>query len=239
MKKYFILITSFLSIFLLLTACNYGPGFTHLSGEIVTDQRSVPDFNGIEVSSGIELILSQGQQQHVSVKADKDLQDEIRTVVRDGILKIYCEHSFWHRPEITVEVTFTNIDQLRASSGSNVKSTQTLNFDHLKFGSSSGCNVDISIKAVSVDLSSSSGANIHLEGSTDDLSINGSSGCNVKLQDLEADNVTINSSSGANIFVTANKSIDVDSSSGSNIYVKGNPQKQHLSTSSGANVHFR
>ncbi len=239
MKKYFIIFISSLTVFILFSSCNFVPGYARLSGDIVTDQRDVPDFKGIDVSSGIELLLIQGPAHKVIVKADKDLQDDIQTVVRDGILKVYCDRNFWRaNSTITVEVTFINIDELKASAGANVKSDETLNFDHLTMGATSGSNINISIKAESMVLSSSSGANTNVDGKTDELDINASSGCNVKLQDLEADDVSVSSSSGSNIHVIARKSIEVHSSSGSNIYVKGNPERQHISTNSGADVHF-
>ncbi len=240
MKKYFIIFTSFLTVFILFSSCNFGPGYARLSGDIVTDQRDVPDFDRIDVSSGIELILSQGSSHKVVVRADKDLQDDIQTVVRGGVLKIYCERSFWRaNRNITVTVTFENIDHLKASAGANVKADETLNFDHLTMGASSGSNINITLKAESIELSSSSGANTNVDGKTNDLDIQASSGCNIKLQDLEADDVSISSSSGSNIHVIARRSIEVHSSSGSNIYVTGNPERQHISTNSGADVHFQ
>jgi len=239
MKKQLFIFSTFLSVFVLFVSCNLRSEFHKLSGEIVTDQRNVPDFEGLDVSSGINLILSQGSEQKVTVKADKDIQDEIITSVKNGVLKIYCERTFWRDNNVTVEVTFVNIDNLKASAGSDVKCTEGLNFDKLNLETSSGCNINITIKASGLELSSSSGANIYMEGTTGDLEIKATSGANVKLNELEADNVNVSSSSGANIYVIARKSIEVHSSSGSNIYVTGNPDKQNISTSSGADVHFK
>ena len=239
MKKQLFIFTTFLTIFILSAACNFGTGFTNLSGEIVTDVRNVPDFDGLNVSSGINLILSQGTSQKLVVKADKDLLDDVITTVKGGVLKIYCERKFWRDSNITVEVTFVDLDNLSASAGSNVKCTEGLKFDNLSLETSSGCNMDITVKASMLDVSSNSGANVHMDGITNQLEVHASSGANVKLNNLEADIVSVSSSSGSNIYVIARHSIEVHSSSGSNIYVTGNPEKQIISTSSGADVHFR
>jgi len=58
--------------------------------------RDVKGFHGVRVSTGIKLILTQGTTETVAVSADKpEERERIRTVVENGILKIYYDYEKW------------------------------------------------------------------------------------------------------------------------------------------------
>ena len=236
-KQYFIL--PVITGIVLLFSCNYVPGGTRLSGEIVTDQRDVPDFEGLDVSSGIDVYLSQGGEHRVTVKADKDIIDDIVTEVRNGILKIYLDRSHWRISNISVEVTFVDLNRIKASAGSDIKSDEALKFDDLSVEASSGSDINLNLTASNLEISASSGSDARLNGKTTSLDIQSSSGSDIYAFDLDADNVEVNTSSGSDVRITALKTIQVNASGGSDIYVRGNPERQKISTSGGSDVHFR
>jgi hypothetical protein len=60
-------------------------------------KRTVGDFHGIKVSGGIELYLTQGDEEAVAVSAsDPEFRDRLKTEVKDGILHIYLDDQWWH-----------------------------------------------------------------------------------------------------------------------------------------------
>ena len=60
--------------------------------------RQVGDFEGIEVSSAIDLQLSQGNENSVAVSAPGDANRAgIKTEVRKGILHIWYENKNWFK----------------------------------------------------------------------------------------------------------------------------------------------
>jgi len=230
---------SFFIIVLLCNSCKGEPGNTSLSGEIITDQRNVSQFDAINVSSGIDLIINQGTNQRVLVKADKNIQDEIKTEVENGELKIYCTKSFWRVRNITVDITLKELKHLTASAGSDVKSDSKLIVYDLTLDVSSGSDININIEAQTLTLSASSGSDANLKGKTGNLSIKASSGSDINASDLEADEVEITNSSGSDVHVNAKLSIVVKASGGSDVFVTGKPQKQEISTSGGSDVYFQ
>jgi|GEM_PF-6157692 len=58
-------------------------------GPVVTEERDISGFNGIKVSSGIDVYLKQGNSEKVRVVADENLHDVIETEVMNGILHIF------------------------------------------------------------------------------------------------------------------------------------------------------
>ena len=84
--------------------------------------RAVKGYHGIEVSSAINLYLSQGDQETVAVSArDLKWRDRIRTEVVDGILKIWLDGKGWSmgNNKLKAYVSFRTLDKLIAS-GANI-----------------------------------------------------------------------------------------------------------------------
>jgi hypothetical protein len=75
------------------------------NGKIISDPnaetRNVNGFHAIKVSGGIDLYLTQGNDEAVAVSAaDPDARQRIRAEVENGVLKIYMDnkgmHWSWH-----------------------------------------------------------------------------------------------------------------------------------------------
>lgn len=103
----------------LLSAC--GPTG---SGELVTEEREVGEFDSIEVSGGIELRLTvdPNSSPSVSVTYDDNIIDRIRTEVGSSTLRIDSEGSFniIGGDGRFVEVTVADLRRLVASGGTEV-----------------------------------------------------------------------------------------------------------------------
>src|SRR5260221_7596748 len=80
----------FLSI-LMVTA--FGIAFSQKAiNDANAEKRNVSSFHGIDVATGIKLILTEGKIEDVAVSASKtEYRDKIITEVKNGILKIYYE----------------------------------------------------------------------------------------------------------------------------------------------------
>ena len=107
-------------------------------------KRSVGDFHGIKVSGGIELFLSQGDEEAVAVSANElELRDRIRTEVKDGILHIYLDDKWWRwnwngSMKLRAYVSCKVLDQLRGAGGSNIHVDRTIKSERLEVHLSGG-----------------------------------------------------------------------------------------------------
>jgi uncharacterized protein YdeI (BOF family) len=68
---------------------------TVAQAQVVTQKRNVGSFKGIQVSGGIDLYLTQGNTESVSISAAEDRQDDIRVDNNGGVIRIYIENSKW------------------------------------------------------------------------------------------------------------------------------------------------
>ncbi|MFM9911488.1 MAG: head GIN domain-containing protein [Chitinophagaceae bacterium] len=206
--------------------------------------REVPAFHGVKSSHGITVYLNQSNAIAVAVSAnDTEHRNKIKTVVEDGILKIYFETENWKvwknfsNKNLRVYVSAKDLDLIHASSGSDIVIEGSIKSGDLTMDASSGASIKGKIEASSLEVDQSSGSTIIISGTIDGkLKIEGSSGSTFRGYNLTVENCDAESSSGAGIEVTVNKELSVEASSGGYIYFKGNGLIRDVHTSSGGSV---
>ena len=213
--------------------------FNKVSGDrnvVIKERKPEANFTGIKVSSGIDLFISQGNTNAITVEADENLHDIIITEVRNDVLKIYSDKNIWRAKARKVYVTVENLSLLKATSGSDVYSKTIIKIDEISISSSSGADIRIEVEAESIETSASSGSDIKISGTTINHASNASSGSSINAYNLKSENVIAKASSGANIDVFASHKIEAKASSGGDVDFKGNPTKVNKKSSSGGSV---
>ena len=96
-------------------------------------------FHGIEVATGIELILTEGSTEEVAVSAaTSEFRDKIVTKVENGILKIYYENKLGaintkkENKKLKAYVSYKTLDRLNANTGAEVEIKGTLKASSMK-----------------------------------------------------------------------------------------------------------
>lgn len=222
----------------LLSACNVNM-FNRINGNrnVVTENRKASDdFTKIKVSTGLDLYLTQGDTPKITVEADENLQDIIMTEVDNGVLKIYSEKNIWKAKSRKVYVTVTNLEELKATSGSDVYTKETLKVDDITISATSGADINIDLDANAVTSSATSGSDVNLRGESNSHVSSATSGASIDAYDLRSKEVTVRVSSGADINIYASESIAAKASSGGDIDFKGNPKNVTKKSSSGGSI---
>jgi hypothetical protein len=205
----------------------------------------LPAFTALDISSGIDAIVTVGGTQSIIVEAkDKRLLDDLKLKVEGNTLKAYYDWSFFDifsfgdRDQIKLTITVPALTKVEASAGSDVEATGVTG-DGLEFGSSSGA--DLTLRAVAgqaIDLNASSGAGLKIEGTCVDGKANASSGSDLDAENLLCATMDANASSGSDLEVYASKSIKANASSGSDLTVYGNPAEVDQEASSGSDINI-
>jgi hypothetical protein len=202
------------------------------------ESRNVKPFNSIEVSAGIDIFINQSNTQIVEVEAEKDAIHRIVTEVKGETLHIYAKGNFkWKYNEIRkVYISVPEIKSIKASSGSDVRGTNTINSDLLNLVTSSGADMFLVVNATTVKLKCSSGADMQVEGNTEHLSASCSSGAKINTKKLKAKYADVSVSSGAHIEVFATEKLIAKANSGGDINYSGSPKIKEIEKNSGGDV---
>lgn len=211
--------------------------------DVNAEKRTVSSFHGIEVGTGIELMLTAGNAEEVAVSADKtEHRDKIITKVENGILKIRYENKAGavNKPKETKNlkayVSFKSLDKLHVTTGATVKIDGTLKSSLFDLKANTGAVVNGKIDVNSLKVSQSTGSKITLTGAADKLDINGSTGSKFSGLDLSTSNCSVAVNTGAIISVNAEKEIEAKASTGGIVKYKGNPSVKEIKKNTGGTV---
>ena len=221
-----IIVTTLLS--LLFLSCNFGVNFNLVNGtgNVTTVERDISDdFTKIKTSSGLDVYLTQGDTQSLTVEADENLHNIIKTEVVNGTLKIYSDENIGRADSKKVRLTFNDISKIQSTSGSDVYSTNTINLENLEIKSTSGSDINLSLNTENLNCKSTSGSQITLRGKTNSLNAEATSGSDINAENLNASSSHVAATSGAGIIVITKKELYAKASSGGDISYYGNPEK--------------
>jgi hypothetical protein len=142
-----------------LTGCMHTNWHTvHGSGTIVTEQRTVSQFDRVSVSGSGELTLEQGDQESLTIVADDNLLPLIRSEVRGGHLSIGPQNvNLGPTRTIHYQLHLKNLSELHLSGSLRAKAG-TLKTDRLGLRISGSGRIDVAhleSRALSTDISGS------------------------------------------------------------------------------------
>ena len=233
-----IIVTTLLSF--LLFSCNFDFNITGVqgNGNVKLEDRTLNEpFQAIKASHGLDVYLTQGNEESIVVEADENLHDLIKTEVKNNTLHIYAEKNIGHASSKKIMVSFKDVSAISSSSGSDVVSTNTISADHLELNTSSGSDMDLKINTTQLNCSSSSGSDLKLSGMTKTLVANASSGSDIKAGNLKAESSKVQASSGADITINTAKELTASASSGGDVTYYGNPDVLNIHDSPSGSIH--
>ena len=204
--------------------------------------RSVGSFHAIKVEDGVDLYLTQGNQEAVAVSAsNEEYRDNIVTKVENGVLRIYYgERSgfsiTWKNRKLKAYISAKALDEIKASGGSDVIIQGTLTATKLNFDLSGGSDFIGDVKSTELEIEQSGGSDVSISGTATNLKVSGSGGSDFNGYKLVADYVVIHVSGGSDAQLMVNKELYAEASGGSDIDYKGNPDIRHKSSSGGSSV---
>lgn len=203
-------------------------------------KRNVSSFHAIEISNGIDLYLTQGNEAVAVSAINEEIRNKIVTKVENGVLKIYYEHSIMNwsggNKKMKAYVSFKTLDDLDASGGSDVYAEEGINSNRLSAGFSGGSDFRGKINSTDLKISASGGSDIYVSGKSSSLTVHASGGSDFHGYDLVTDNCDINASGGSDVYITANKEMNVNASGGSDVHYKGTGFIKNMSSSGSSSI---
>jgi hypothetical protein len=212
---------------------------------IITDPnaqpRAVSGFHAIEVSSAIDLYLSQSDYEAVAVSArETKYRDRIRTEVKDGVLKIWYENEGWKwdagNRKLKAYVSFKEIEKLSASGASDIYVDGVIHGGKLDMRLSGASDFKGAVKLTELRIDQSGASDVSINGSVGIVNIEASGASDVKGYDLVADSCTVKASGASDIRISVNKQLNAHVSGASSVHYKGDAVIHDLHSSGASNV---
>lgn len=209
------------------------------NGNIQKQDREIGSFTEISASSGLDVYVTQGDKESVSVEADENLLKLIVTEVKGNELILKTKENIRSAKKLSVYVTLVNINEIDISSGCDFETRGVIQSEKLDIEVSSGADAKLELNVGDLSCSVSSGADAILNGKANTFHGKASSGSDLKASELIAKTCFAKASSGGDVSVYAEEEIEANASSGGDISYYGNPKKVNASSSSGGDVNRR
>ena len=209
------------------------------------ENRNVSGFTAVKVRSGIDLYLTQGGSEKLTLEMKGFDSKEIVAEVKNGVLELYVDRSGWggwnwgNNRYVKAYLSFKQLNKIIASGGSDVFSEGKVKFNKLSLDVSGGSDVKMDLDANELNVETSGGSDAILKGTVRTLNAVSSGGSDLKAADLQADNCRVSASGGSDAYVRAEKEIAIVSSGGSDVYWSGNGKLIGKQKSGGSDIHRR
>lgn len=165
---------------------------------------NVTGFDGIEVSGGFDVILSQGTSESVTLSAQENLYEYIHVEVEQGILKIYTENNLMPTKPLKARVMFKNINNLHVSGGGDVMAETNITAEALSIGMSGGGDIEANIEATNLSCNISGGGDAKLNGTSGQFDVNMTGGGNLTSA-MNTGNLACRLSGGGDLILRSHK----------------------------------
>lgn len=208
----------------------------NISGSSDREDRSISGFTELEVSGAFEIVLTQGNSESLTIEADENIMDNIKTRITGSTLEIYTKGTIRNYRVMRVYITFKQLESIDLSGAVKVTADQSLQFDRLDLDISGACTIEFDMEADRLDLDLSGASKLYLNGYANYMEADCSGSSKLMLSGLKTKRISFESSGASTAEFWVTESLDVESSGASNVRYKGNPATVNVENSGASSV---
>jgi len=220
---------------ILLAGCS--TTFITGSGNTIIVTREYSDFNKIDISDAIDVIITQGNTYSIEIEVDDNLVHYLKTSKSGNTLIIELENGkSYNNINIQAYIELPDINKIELSGASQGYVTG-FKFNHslnCELSGASYLSGQINTGDVNFDLSGAS--DISLVGTADDLNLSCSGASDAELTLFPVDDADIELSGGSDATITVDGVLNAELSGGSHLGYYGNPTINNLDISGGSTI---
>ena len=237
-KKFFALTTLMLGMLLLFSGCiNIGTGGGNRSirgtGQVITRDIEVADFNGIRVSGNFSVVYRQASTAALTVSMQENLFNHLDVDVTGGTLQIGSSRTFdtitANRPTLYIYAPY--LSAINFSGAITATDWDAIESQSFAIDTSGAATIDLSLVAEQTDINTSGAATltldmeverlymnvsgaatVRLSGTADNIDVDGSGAFNLRAGDLQIEGGRVNASGAANVYLSTLDNVNVSAS---------------------------
>jgi hypothetical protein len=207
------------------------------NGHVVTQQRSVGNFNSVEVSGGFKVHVRQDAANAVKVEADDNLMEYIDVYDDRGTLVIKEKDGFNLNPskDVIVYVSAPAFHDIDVSGACDIIGEGTISGSEplsMHVSGSGDIIMQVNLPKVTTEISGS--GSIQLSGKANEFFADVSGSGDVKCLNLQTENTTLELSGSSDAEVFANQQLNIDASGSASIEYKGTARVNQSISGSGS-----
>ena len=203
-------------------AQNWLKGSISGEGDVVRQEISVERFTGISLDFSGDIILVQGSGQKVTVEAQQNIIDNIKTEVKDGVWHVRYEKNVRKAKPVKIQIMVPELDYVAVSGSGDIQTDgHFAKQEDLKLRVSGSGDIKMSVDARTVESSISGSGSVTLAGSGNSNEIHISGSGDVYAADFRVTDCSISISGSGDARVYAEGNLEVKVSGSGDVKYKG------------------
>lgn len=230
-------LAALLTILLTLeSSCSFAFNGIKGNGNVIKQEREISSFTSIEVGGAFRVFLSQGDKVALTVEADENLMDVIKTTVIGNRLKITTDEDINDSEALNIYLTVTQLEEMEISGACKLTCETKITVDEMDLDCSGATDVEMKLAAKELDLDFSGASHVDMFGSAGEVSLDLSGASDLDALEFEVDELEadISGASHAQVFVKSELSVDL--SGAASLKYKGEPRLVETDVSGAANL---
>jgi hypothetical protein len=189
-------------------------GGTKGSGNVKTESRNASGFKEIKAENAVELEITVQKDFSLTVEADDNLLDQVKSEVSGDILKISTKDRINSKNKIKIKISLPELTDLEISGASTA-------------------NVS-GVKTDSLELNASGASRIKIDGEVKSVDAEASGASGIDAENLRTENAKANASGASHVTVSPTGELDAEASGASSVTYTNEPKsiKQNASGAS-------
>jgi len=208
------------------------------SGNIITKNIEVSNFQNISLAGSGNIIIEQGEDESLIIEAEDNIMDKILVEIKGNTLDIRYKRTFWifswlkPTKDINYYIKLKDLSGIKIS-GSGTASAENIKTENMDINISGSGKINLNIETQTIKSIVSGSGDFNLSGQAINQEINISGSGKYFAQNLQTQNAIIKISGSGKIEVNAQKKLDINISGSGSVYYLGNPKINQKISGSG------
>ena len=229
--------TLVLGLIFMVSSCYFdgsGP-FNRIVGEgpVVSEEFDLVKLRGIVIRNSADVVISQGDKQKIVVEAQRNIIDNLKKDVSNGIWYIGNKKPVWRTKSIQIRIRMADLSMVKVSGSGDISTGNTFrDLDDLEVRIGGSGDIVLSVEADDVLGYIGGSGSITIDGEANEVEFTITGSGSINAYDLEARRGYAKISGSGSIHVDVEDELDARISGSGGIYYKGSPRvDKHISGS--------
>ncbi|MBN3034264.1 MAG: DUF2807 domain-containing protein [Bacteroidales bacterium] len=206
------------------SGCTYGLTGVKGDGNVVTRERDISSFTGLDVGGAFRVYLTQGTSHQLKIETDENLHDLIRTEVKGGTLHISTTSEIRDFSALNVFITFVELDEMDISGACRLTGENRTTFRNIDLDFSGASKVDLEMEAGKIHLDISGASQAEIEGNAEEMKLDASGASHMDCRSLSVRKLETDISGASHVTIHVSDELSADVSGASSFRYAGDPR---------------
>lgn len=234
MKNY---LYAFILPMIMLTGCF---NCVEPSGIINDEERSVTEFNTIELDGAMDVIIKErllSERNRVVVHADQNVLPHVKTVLQGGKLKLSIDKCVKGNTPVEVYVYVNEISKVENDGSGTIRSENMLKSDRFDIEQNGSGTVTLQVRANRLVVENDGSGIIRLSGNANTIEVDHDGSGVSELFDIQTKEAKVDLSGSGIVNVYASDKMKLNLNGSGSIRYKGTPQELKTNKNGSGEIH--